>query len=257
VLRGSSPSCCLRSSSRPATGGAWRPSCLRSWESKSPSLTACRARCRRRAGWVRWGWRVHRLGRPLWRRGVSRAGCRCAGRVSRVAGAAGGVPAMPQHLLSVLSFFTSSIFSLFSSSSHRRRAGHAGRGLPPPQGRPGPGSKVRAVLARNATLLEWLGCTVGCRNAHACRVQRGFFGAVRAATRRIPAQPGRTNTNRRNPTVATQPSRRYGPYWRRQYVYVAATMPSVTYSDVGQVGKGSDVDPSRAGAGQANVGQVG
>lgn len=25
----------------------------------------------------------------------------------------------------------------------------------------------------------------------------------------------------------------FGPYWRRQYVFVAATMPSITLSDVG------------------------
>lgn len=29
------------------------------------------------------------------------------------------------------------------------------------------------------------------------------------------------------------PDQAFGPYWRRQYVFAAATMPSITFSDVG------------------------
>ncbi|KXZ56712.1 hypothetical protein GPECTOR_1g641 [Gonium pectorale] len=32
---------------------------------------------------------------------------------------------------------------------------------------------------------------------------------------------------------ALDPDAKYGPYWRRQYIYSAATMPTITYSDVG------------------------
>ncbi len=31
------------------------------------------------------------------------------------------------------------------------------------------------------------------------------------------------------------PGAKYGPYWRRQYIYAAATMPTATLSDVGAV----------------------
>lgn len=35
------------------------------------------------------------------------------------------------------------------------------------------------------------------------------------------------------PRTPQDPEVRYGPYWRRQYVFVAATMPAATYNDVG------------------------
>lgn len=35
------------------------------------------------------------------------------------------------------------------------------------------------------------------------------------------------------PRRALDPDAKYGPYWRRQYVFAAATMPAITYSDVG------------------------
>ncbi|GFR41287.1 hypothetical protein Agub_g1802 [Astrephomene gubernaculifera] len=35
------------------------------------------------------------------------------------------------------------------------------------------------------------------------------------------------------PKRALDPEAKYGPYWRRQYIYSAATMPTITYSDVG------------------------
>ncbi len=35
------------------------------------------------------------------------------------------------------------------------------------------------------------------------------------------------------PKRALDPDAKYGPYWRRQYIFAAATMPTITYSDVG------------------------
>eukprot|EP00798_Chlamydomonas_sp_ICE-L_P007804 gene7804-1001_t len=35
------------------------------------------------------------------------------------------------------------------------------------------------------------------------------------------------------PQVKPDPEAKYGPYWKRQYVFAAATMPSITYSDAG------------------------
>ncbi|KAG2499282.1 hypothetical protein HYH03_002860 [Edaphochlamys debaryana] len=37
------------------------------------------------------------------------------------------------------------------------------------------------------------------------------------------------------PERPLDPDAKYGPYWRRQYIYAAATMPAVTYSDVGSM----------------------
>ncbi|GIL99171.1 hypothetical protein Vretimale_4395 [Volvox reticuliferus] len=35
------------------------------------------------------------------------------------------------------------------------------------------------------------------------------------------------------PKRALDPDAKYGPYWRRQYIFSAATMPTITFSDVG------------------------
>lgn len=35
------------------------------------------------------------------------------------------------------------------------------------------------------------------------------------------------------PKRSLNPDAKYGPYWRRQYIYSAATLPAATYSDVG------------------------
>lgn len=35
------------------------------------------------------------------------------------------------------------------------------------------------------------------------------------------------------PKQALEADAKYGPYWRRQYIFSAATMPTITFSDVG------------------------